>query len=251
MPRYFLRISYDGTGFQGWQKQPGGNTVQDEIDKALKLVYRGDAGDTTGCGRTDTGVHAGLFYLHFDLPHEDESESTSLRSLNALLPAQIACHELVRVHPEAHARYDATLRSYVYYIHFAKDPFKTRFSAQLSYRLNINAMNEAAALIPGVSDFRAFCKAGSDAKSTICRVSEARWSENRGGIEFHISADRFLRNMVRALAGTMIDVGRGYSSLEEFREVLQSGSRSDAGTSAPACGLHLTGVKYPYLHAEP
>jgi tRNA pseudouridine38-40 synthase len=251
MPRYFLRIAYDGSGFRGWQKQPGGNTIQDEIDRALNLVYHGKAGETTGCGRTDTGVHASLFYLHFDLEGDEQSSSTVLRGLNALLPGQIACHELIRVHPEAHARYDATLRSYIYHIHDTKDPFRSRFSAQFSYRFNIEDMNEAATLLPTLSDFSSFCKAGSDSKSAICNVTEAKWIQAGGGLEFHISADRFLRNMVRALVGTMIDVGRGYCSLSEFRKILQSGNRSDAGTSAPACGLHLSDVKYPYLQMKP
>jgi tRNA pseudouridine38-40 synthase len=251
MQRYFLHIAYDGTDFDGWQSQPGGNTVQDEINKALCTAIRTDHLETTGCGRTDAGVHASSFYLHCDLPQIIEDKARLLRSLNGILPSSIACFDVIAVHDSAHARFDATCRKYRYRIHQRKDPFLGKYSAQFLYNLDIDKMNDACVLLKEQQDFSAFQKSGSDNGTSICHLYQAEWlRKNAVEVEFVIAADRFLRNMVRSIVGTMLDVGRGKTDLKEFQRIMESGSRSESGSSVPACGLFLYEVQYPYISPE-
>ena len=241
MPRYFLQLVYNGTAYHGWQVQPNANSVQAEIEKALATLLRAEV-PVVGCGRTDTGVHAEKYFLHIEL--EDEAPDWLVYKLNQILPEDIAFQKIVEVGPEDHARFSATSRSYRYDIHTEKDPFLKNKSAMLHYELDIDVMNRASALLLTEKDFACFCKAGSDVNTTLCDVTEARWVKDGHRLHFHISADRFLRNMVRAVVGTMIDVGRGKISVEEVKEILASKDRSAAGKSAAACGLYLTEVEY-------
>jgi tRNA pseudouridine38-40 synthase len=246
--RYFLELSYDGTPFNGWQIQPNGVTVQELLNKALSTVFRQPI-ETVGCGRTDTGVHATQFYAHFDLnsplpaPH-----SPLLTSINALLPYEIAVKSLIEVAPDAHARFDATSRTYEYHIHFHKDPFKHNYSWLLQNRPNIELMNKAAAIIIEYEDFSCFSKSNTQVFTNNCAVSKALWVEEDSALIFHISANRFLRNMVRAIVGTLIQVGTGEIKPEDIRGIIESKKRSNAGTSVPACGLYLGKVVYPYIN---
>ncbi|WP_304068218.1 tRNA pseudouridine(38-40) synthase TruA [Pedobacter glucosidilyticus] len=246
--RYFLELSYHGMNYHGWQYQPNAITVQQKIDEALSIYFK-DKIDTLGCGRTDTGVHATQFFAHFDCPiaNLENQELKFLRSLNALLPHDIAIHHIYPVAPDAHARFDATFRSYQYHIHFHKNPFKTHTSWLIKETLDMNAMNIAATYLLEYEDFSAFCKANADNFTNNCLVSRAEWELAADGIIFHITANRFLRNMVRAIVGTLTDIGRGKFSPDYMREVIESKNRSNAGASVPACGLFLTEVNYPYI----
>lgn len=246
--RYFVELSYDGTLYHGWQVQPNAVTVQELLDKALSTLLRHPV-ETTGCGRTDTGVHAKEFFAHFDKETMDHgSSSIDKRSLNALLPPSIAIKSILEVAPDAHARFDATIRSYDYYIHFDKDPFKDGYSWLLRDQPDITLMNQAAEIIMEYKDFSCFSKSNTQVKTNNCTIVNARWDLTDGGIVFHISADRFLRNMVRAIVGTLLMVGRGQISPEDVRGIINSKNRSNAGTSVPACGLYLSRVKYPYIN---
>jgi len=247
MQRYFLHLAYDGSTYHGWQVQPNAISVQEVITQALQTILRDPLVETLGCGRTDTGVHASEFYLHFDSQEELVDPEKEIYKLNNILPFDIACFSLIPVHPEAHARFDATERAYEYRIHTVKDPFLKKYSVFVPYDLDVEIMNKAGQLMLKYSDFAAFCKSGSDQHTTICDLIEASWVKEGNQLRFHIRANRFLRNMVRAIVGTMIDLGRGHISLEEFESILSSGARSNAGTSAPAHGLYLSEVKYPYL----
>ncbi len=246
--RYFLELSYHGGNYHGWQTQPNAITVQQKIDEALSIYFKNKI-ETLGCGRTDTGVHATQFFAHFDCSIIDleNQELKFLRSINSLLPYDIAVHHIYPVAPDAHARFDATFRSYQYHIHFNKNPFKTHTSWLVKESLDIKAMNIAAAYLLEYEDFGAFCKANADNFTNNCLVSRAEWEVTADGIIFHITANRFLRNMVRAIVGTLTDIGRGKFSPDYMREVIESKNRSVAGASVPACGLFLTEVNYPYI----
>ncbi|MBC7399945.1 MAG: tRNA pseudouridine(38-40) synthase TruA [Mucilaginibacter sp.] len=243
--RYFILLSYDGTKYHGWQTQPNAVAVQEVLDKALSTVLR-EPIETLGCGRTDTGVHAKDFFAHFDLSDGSSmpDHGTFLRSINSILPHDIAIKNIVPVHADAHARFDATLRSYQYQIHFNKDPFKHGYSWLLRDVPDMKLMNEAARIIMEYTDFSCFSKSNTQTKTNNCKISRAEWVQVGDGIVFHISADRFLRNMVRAIVGTLIMVGRKEIEPEAVRGIIESKSRSNAGASVPACGLYLTEVKY-------
>ncbi|MGN6181359.1 MAG: tRNA pseudouridine(38-40) synthase TruA [Mucilaginibacter sp.] len=249
--RFFIELFYDGTNYHGWQVQPNAITVQEILDKALTTVLRQPV-ETTGCGRTDTGVHAREFFAHFDLDVEDGFMIHSSwfvdkgKSLNAILPADIAIKNFIPVSSEAHARFDAVLRSYEYHIHFNKDPFKQNYSWLIRDQPDLELMNRAAKMIMEFTDFSCFSKSNTQVKTNNCKIYRAEWAETPDGIVFHISADRFLRNMVRAIVGTLLQVGRHEIEPWEVKLIIQSKSRSKAGTSVPACGLYLTEVKYPF-----
>jgi tRNA pseudouridine38-40 synthase len=243
--RYFIQLAYDGTKYHGWQVQQNAVSVQELLNKALSTLLRQPI-ETTGCGRTDTGVHAKEYFAHFDSNKSEIENSKFEISLNALLPHDIAIKNIIPVHPEAHARFDATLRSYEYHIHFEKDPFLNGYSWLLRDRPNVELMNQAAAIIIEYSDFSCFSKSNTQVKTNNCKIVKAVWEQTEKGIVFKISADRFLRNMVRAIVGTLMMVGRGEVPVEGIRDIIQSKNRSRAGTSVPACGLYLTEVKYPY-----
>jgi tRNA pseudouridine38-40 synthase len=249
LQRYFLQLSYKGTAYHGWQTQPNAIAVQEVLNKALLTYFRKPI-ETLGCGRTDTGVHASLFYAHFDLDvilSEIDLEK-ALKGINSLLPYDIALDNIILVLEKAHARFDATLRSYEYHVHFKKNPFKSDTSWLIKDHLNIEAMNEAAKIILQYQDFGAFCKSKADNFTNICSVSKSEWEIKPDGIIYHVSANRFLRNMVRAIVGTLVDVGKGKIEPTTMHQIIQSQNRSVAGASVPACGLFLTDVQYPYIN---
>lgn len=240
--RFFIELSYDGTNYHGWQLQPNAVGVQEVLNKALSTVLRQPI-ETLGCGRTDTGVHAKQFFAHFDTAGV-KLKNDLLRSINAILPPDIAVKRVFPVAPDAHARFDATLRSYEYHIHFNKDPFKHNHSWLLRDEPDIERMNQAAKMIIEYTDFSCFSKSNTQTKTNNCKISRAEWVKTDGGIVFHISADRFLRNMVRAIVGTLLQVGRHEIEPYQVRPIIQSKNRSKAGVSVPACGLYLTEVVY-------
>lgn len=244
MARYFLEIAYDGTPFCGWQIQVGQPSVQESLNGALSMLLREEI-ETLGCGRTDTGVHASQFFVHFDTEQILEA-SHVVYKLNHILPPEIAVYRLIPVSDDAHARFGATLRSYQYHCHLRKDPFRVH-SLQLNYVPDVDLMNVAAAKLLKMNDFASFCKAGGNNKTTLCKVSVAEWKQEGAQLVFTITADRFLRNMVRSVVGTLLDVGRGKITMTEFEQILQSKSRSEAGMSMSAKALFLTNVQYPFL----
>lgn len=247
--RYFIELVYDGTDFHGWQVQPNATTVQELLDDALTIVLR-EPIETTGCGRTDTGVHARDFYAHFDsqsLANGHQSLVKVVESVNAILPYTIAVKRIIPVHADAHARFDATSRSYEYHVHFNKDPFKINHSWQLRDKPDIALMNAAARIIMEHTDFSCFSKSNTQTYTNNCKITRAEWVYSEHCLVFHITADRFLRNMVRAIVGTLMLVGRKEIQPEDVRAIIESKNRSNAGTSVPACGLYLTEIKYPYL----
>ncbi len=249
--RFFIELSYDGTHYHGWQLQPNATGVQEVLNKALTTVLR-EPIETLGCGRTDTGVHARQFFAHFDLilsmvhgPWSMDKTKNLVRSINAILPHDIAIKHIFAVEPGAHARFDATLRSYEYHIHFNKDPFKHNYSWLLRDEPDVELMNLAAKIIMEYTDFSCFSKSNTQVKTNNCKISRAEWTKTNNDLVFHISADRFLRNMVRAIVGTLILVGTKEIEPYEVRGIIESKNRSKAGTSVPACGLYLTEVLYP------
>ena len=245
MQRYFIYSSYDGTAYHGWQVQPNGISVQEEMQKALSTLLRQDI-EIVGAGRTDAGVHARVMVAHFDFEQALDVAQLAYK-LNRILPKDISVSKVMTVAADMHARFSAVKRTYHYYIHLHKDPFHRFYSCELHYELDFGLMNEAAAYLLECSDFAAFCKVHTDVKTTICKVTEARWIDDGGGcLHFVISADRFLRNMVRAVVGTLIDVGRHRLTLEQFKAVVEGKNRSNAGESMPGNALFLEDVKYPF-----
>lgn len=259
--RYFITFSYNGTDFHGSQTQPNGNTVQAEMEAAFATILREPVA-LTFAGRTDAGVHAEKMVAHFDWPQAQSANPSShpsanlgrLRSLpanlvgrlNSLMPASIAVQAIQRVTDDAHARFDATSRTYHYRITTRKDPFTVQFRTRVAKGLDFKAMNDAAQLLLGQHDFASFCRAHTDVKTTICDVREARWvKENEYEACFVITADRFLRNMVRAVVGTLFEVGKGKMTADEFAQVIAAKDRCKAGHSAPAEGLALIEITYP------
>ena len=241
--RYFIWFNYDGTNYHGWQLQPNGNTVQAELQRGLTLLLR-EVITVTGAGRTDTGVHAREMAAHFDTEAVfDEAELT--KKMNGVLPQDISVRKVEQVSPDMHARFSAKARTYHYYIHTRKNPFLRHFSLELHYQLDFPLMNEAGRILMEYDDFGAFCKAGSDVKTTICHVTAAQWHQTaEDAWYFEITANRFLRNMVRAVVGTLIEVGRHRMTLDEFRQVIEGGRRTQAGESMPALALCLEKVEY-------
>ena len=241
--RYFVTFSYDGTRYHGWQIQPNGDSVQARLQGALSTLLRQEIG-VTGAGRTDAGVHARMMVADFD--YDGALDCTQLTyKLNRLLPYDISVEKVEPVSEEMHARFSATSRTYHYYIHTTKDPFCRAYSCELHYPLDFQKMNEAGLLLTGYDDFGAFCKAGADVKTTLCHVTEARWVQTSPTTwYFRITANRFLRNMVRAVVGTMIDVGRGRLSLVDFCKVIEGKRRTEAGESMPGNALFLEKIEY-------
>ena len=246
--RYFIRFAYDGTAFHGSQRQPNGITVQETMEQALAMIFREEV-PLTFAGRTDAGVHAREMYAHFDLPDNDNSKFLILNSkfrLNGILPNSIAIFDIYPVKDDAHARFDAVRRTYEYHVVDHKDPFLCTQATRIRPGLDFAAMNEAAQLLIGKQDFASFCRTNTDVKTTICDLTHAEWKElGNGHAVFTIAADRFLRNMVRAVVGTLFEVGRGKMTKEQFAEVITQHNRCAAGDSAPAEGLFLTHVEYP------
>lgn len=246
MARYFLKLSYRGAPFHGWQIQPNAVSVQEEIEKALTTVLRSDI-SIVGAGRTDTGVNARVMYAHFDYDMPLPDKGRLLVSLNRLVGKDIAIHDILVVAADFHARFDATSRTYKYFVAFEKTPFLYPLSWFCPNSLDIDKMNEAASKLLGTEDFSSFAKLHSDAKTNICKVTEARWiMEGENMAVFTITADRFLRNMVRAVVGTLVEVGRGKMTLEQFEDVIRSKNRCSAGQSMPGEALFLWDVKYNF-----
>lgn len=244
--RYFIRLSYDGSGFHGWQRQPNAGSVQQSVEEALEIILRRPT-PIVGSGRTDTGVHARETYAHFDTDTPITDAGRFLVSLNRLCGRQIAASELIEVAEDAHARFDATARTYKYFVHYSKNPFLEGLSWE-TRPLDPDKMNEAARLLLTTEDFTSFAKLHSDNKTNICHVSEAVWTPHgENGAVFTIRADRFLRNMVRAVVGTLVDVGRGKLSIEGMQRIIEKRDRCAAGISMPAHALYLWRVEYPYL----
>lgn len=241
--RYFITLSYDGTPFHGWQIQPNGISVQEVLQKGLSTILRSET-EVVGAGRTDTGVHARTMVAHFDHPAELDCQQTAYR-LGRIMPPTIAIRRIERVADDMHARFSAKSRTYHYYIHTEKDPFLRHYSYRTPYTLDFGLMNRAAEILMEYEDFGAFCKSNSDAKTTLCHVTAAHWHQTSAtSWYFEITANRFLRNMVRAVVGTLVDVGRGRMSLDDFRRVIEQGSRTAAGESMPGNALFLENVEY-------
>ena len=241
--RYFVTLGYDGTSFHGWQVQPNGCSVQEELQKALSTLLRQPVA-TVGAGRTDAGVHARKMVAHFDIDAPVDCAQLAYR-LNRMVPRSMAVYKVEPVADDMHARFSARKRTYRYFLHTRKDPFLRHYSCEMHCDLDFLKMNEAAAILMQYSDFGAFCKSHSDVKTTICRVMYAQWHQTSPTEwYFEISADRFLRNMVRAVVGTLVDVGRGRLTLDEFRSVIEGRKRTAAGESMPANALFLEDVEY-------
>ncbi len=247
-PRYFLHISYDGTNYCGWQFQANGNTVQAEIEKALRRLLRQEKVVTVGCGRTDAGVHAKNFYLHFEAEKEIDDQDMLFFKLNQLLPWDIAVHNILRVADKAHARFDATERTYEYHVHQRRNPFTHLYSKFFPFPLDVEIMNEAAQMLLDYNDFSSFQRTGGGQSTSICYVRRATWERTGHQLKFTISANRFLRNMVRAIVGTHFIIGKGRMTLDEYKTVIESKNRMMAGDSIKAAGLHLVQVKYPFIN---
>lgn len=242
--RYFIHLSYNGKNYCGWQRQPHSLSVQEELEKAMSLLLREPIA-LVGAGRTDTGVHARNYFAHFDypppLPHN------LVNKLNSFLPKEIAIKDIFSVSDSAHARFDATSRTYQYFISLEKNPFLYEQSYYLFQSLDISLMNEACKILFEFNDFQCFSKSNTDVKTYICELKEAHWREEEGLLIFRITADRFLRNMVRAIVGTMIEVGNKKISLTEFRSIIESKNRSKAGFSVPGNALFLEEITYPFF----
>ena len=242
--RYFVYLSYDGTHYHGWQIQPNGASVQEMLMKALSTFLRQEI-EVVGAGRTDAGVHAKLMVAHFDYPDELDGQAVTDK-LNRLLPPDIAVFGVRKVKPEAHARFDATYRTYKYYVTTRKDPFSRHYACRLFHGLDFAKMNEAAKILFEYTDFTSFSKLHTDVKTNNCRMIHAEWTQvNEDEWVFTIQADRFLRNMVRAVVGTLVEVGRGKMTLECFRQVIEKKDRCSAGNSVPGHALFLVDVGYP------
>ena len=244
MQRYFIYLAYDGTSYHGWQVQPNGVSVQECLMKALSTLLRQPT-EVVGAGRTDAGVHARLMVAHFDSPQAlDEVFMTD--KLNRLLPPDISVYCLRAVKPDAHARFDAVSRTYRYYVTTAKVPFERQYRCRLYSEPDFDRMNEAAHTLFDYTDFTSFSKLHTDVKTNNCRIMQAHWERlDEVTWVFTIRADRFLRNMVRAVVGTLLEVGRGKLSVEGFRRVIEQKDRCRAGTSVPGCALFLEDITYP------
>jgi tRNA pseudouridine38-40 synthase len=247
LQRYFIQLSYNGTAYHGWQIQPNAfQTVQQVLNEMLSKLLNQPI-FITGCGRTDTGVHATDYYAHFDATQHDlqENQERWIFKFNHALPADIAIHKIIAVAENANARFDAVARTYHYIINRKKDPFKIDTACFLYGALNLEEMNKATKLLFDYTDFSAFAKSNTQNLTNICKLYKAEWREEEDLLIFTISANRFLRNMVRAIVGTLLDVGKGKLSIDEFKEIIESKKRSKAGFSAHACGLYLIKVDYP------
>lgn len=244
MRRYFIYLSYDGEKYHGWQIQPNGISVQETLMKSLSMLLRQKI-DIVGAGRTDSGVHAKLMIAHFDFPTGlDEKLLTD--KLNKVLPRDISIFKIVEVNEDAHARFDAESRTYEYYITTRKNPFNRKYAYQLYYSVDIDLMNKACEILFEFTDFTSFSKLHTDTMTNLCTIYKAEWEKlDDDTYRFTVQANRFLRNMVRAIVGTLLEVGRGKLSLSEFRKVIESQNRSVAGTSVPGHALFLVHVAYP------
>ena len=242
--RYFISLAYNGTPFHGWQCQPNAISVQEVLEDALTTVLRTPI-KVTGAGRTDTGVHAKLMIAHFDVSIPDDIYGNLVYLLNQFLKTDLVIHSISPVKEDAHARFDAQIRTYEYHIDLEKNPFSKGLAYLFREALDLDKMNEAAQLMQTFKDFEAFSKTHTDVKTFFCDISHAEWTKKEGGYVFKITANRFLRNMVRAIVGTLLDVGTNKTTIEQVGEIIKSKQRSNAGFSVPAHGLYLTDIQYP------
>ena len=243
--RYFIELSYNGKNYHGWQIQPDANSVQEELNKAICTILQEEI-SIVGAGRTDAGVHASQMYAHFD--SDKKLTQNHVYKFNSLLPDDIVVYKIHSVKEDAHVRFDAISRSYEYKIWLGRNPFLLETTWQLYYqKLDIDLMNKAAKVLLEYEDFQCFSKVKTEVYTFICDVTLAEWKLNGNELTFHISANRFLRNMVRAIVGTLVDVGSGKTTIDEFRKIIESKNRSNAGLSVPAKALFLTEVTYDYI----
>ncbi|MPM43086.1 tRNA pseudouridine synthase A [bioreactor metagenome] len=243
--RYFIYLAYDGANYHGWQIQPNGISVQECLMKALATFLRREI-EVIGAGRTDAGVHATLMVAHFDFEGDTLDVELVADKLNRLLPPDISVYQVRRVKSDAHARFDATARTYKYYITTSKNPFNRQYRCRIHGNLDFKRMNEAAQELFDYSDFTSFSKLHTDVRTNICRITMAEWTQvDEVTWVFTIRADRFLRNMVRAIVGTLLEVGRGKMTVQDFKQVIELQDRGKAGTSAPGQALFLVNVEYP------
>lgn len=244
--RYFIQFSYNGTHYHGWQSQPNAISVQETLEKAMSVIL-GQKIDLVAAGRTDTGVHAKRMYAHFDIDPL-EAIPVSIHKLNSYLPKDIAITNIIPVHADAHARFDAVSRTYQYHIFTEKNVFGNETGWHYELPLDVEAMNKAAAMLLDYTDFQCFSKVNTDVNTFNCKITEAHWQQENGELIFTISADRFLRNMVRAIVGTLVNIGRGKYTPSNLKTIIESKDRKEAGFSVPAQGLFLTEIEYPYIN---
>lgn len=241
--RYFIELSYNGKAYHGWQIQPNAISVQEVLENALTMLLNEKIA-VLGAGRTDTGVHAKQMFAHFDL-NNDFDEDQLIYKLNAFLPKDIAIQQIRPVQSNAHARFDALSRTYSYQISLKKDPFTFESAYLFKQDLDIEKMNEASHLLFNYKNFKSFSRSNTDVKTYNCKIMQANWILKKDHLTFTIKADRFLRNMVRAIVGTLLDVGMGKVTLDEFKAIIESEDRTKAGASAPGQALYLTEIEYP------
>ena len=242
--RYFIDLAYNGKNYHGWQIQPTAISVQEVLERTLSILLREEI-KVTGAGRTDAGVHAKQLVAHFDTINAIKNKEETIFRLNSFLPKDIAVNDIFNVHKGAHARFDAIEREYQYVISMCKNPFDQEFSYHVHQKPNVELMNKAAASLLEYTDFQCFSKSKTDVKTYYCTIKKASWEDKGQKLIFTISADRFLRNMVRAIVGTLLDIGYGKIPLEDIHEIIKSKDRGNAGASVPANGLYLAKVLYP------
>ena len=243
MKRYLILLNYKGTNFHGWQIQPNAITIQEVIEKALSILLK-EKTAIVGAGRTDAGVHAKNYVAHFDTTKELGDKVKFLKNFNGIVGKEIAISKILEVEADFHSRFSAKSRTYKYYIHTSKNPFVDEFSYNLTWKPDIKKMNQACEILFTEQDFTSFSKTNTDTKTNICKIYNAKWSGGDEKLVFEIKANRFLRNMVRAIVGTLLDVGKGKISLPEFKNIIESKNRSRAGYSVPAKGLFLVDISY-------
>ena len=242
--RYFMRLAYNGAGYHGWQVQPNGVTVQECVERALSTALRTPIA-VTGAGRTDAGVNAAMMVAHFDVEQPIADTHLLIRRLNSIVGNDIVIYSIYRVADDAHARFDATSRTYKYFVTLTKSPFDYAFTWHCRTPLDFDLMNEAAERMMGYTDFTSFSKTGTDVKTNICQLTEARWEQLKPGEwRFTVSANRFLRNMVRAIVGTLVEVGRHRMTISQMRHAIEAKDRQRAGESVPGHALYLTNIEY-------
>ena len=246
--RYFIQLSYCGTPYNGWQSKPhlGTITVQSEIENVMTTLLR-EPISLTGCGRTDTGVHARDYFAHFDISEELSDLSSVIFRINKMLPSDIAIHNIYKVSDSAHARFDAISRSYQYHLHTAKSPFLIHSHFYTYGSLDLKILNEAASIVLEYKDFTTFCKSNTDVKTMICLIEKSYWTKEGNTFVYHITSDRFLRGMIRLIVGMCLNVCRGKLTTDEVRYAIDNKIKTKHDWSVPAVGLFLCDIRYPYL----
>ena len=243
--RYFIQFAYNGTQYHGWQFQPNATSVQETLNKALSVLLNAPI-NAMGAGRTDTGVHAKEMYAHFDFENSFDIPNV-IHKLNSYLPKDIAVFDIILVHDDAHCRFDAKKRTYEYHINTFRNPFLEELSWYFNQNLDVDLMNEGTKILLNHTNFQCFSKVNTEVNTFDCTIFEAYWKKENDKLVFTISANRFLRNMVRAIVGTLINIGLHKISLADFENIIASKSREKAGFSVPAHGLYLTEIKYDYI----